>query len=164
MNVNLKNPLIKIAFLVIFFYLLFIISRYLRIAPTVVSLLMPLGILFLDKWQSIIFSFVLLFLTFLSGFFVEVIGIFLLFFIPIIVFKFVKNNFLKHLFISIFSFSSFFVMYYFFGDLLPDFIENKSILTIIIFIYILFCNFYGYLLERLKLEIKYLLNNILNFK
>jgi len=161
MNFRIKNPIIKTAFLVIFFFLLYLISRYFRIAPTVISLLLPFGNFFLSQRHTLVFSLSIFFLIFISGFIVEAIGIFLLFFIPIIIFININKKILKHSLISSFSAIDFYIMYIFFGELLPDIATQKLILSIIIIAYILFSNFYGYLLEKLKNEIETLLRKFL---
>ncbi|KUK83900.1 hypothetical protein AA80_00885 [Petrotoga sibirica DSM 13575] len=159
MNLNIKNPLIKTAFLVIFFYLLFLISRYLRIAPTVVSLILPLGAFFLEKRYAFIFSISIFFLIFISGFVVEANGIFLLFFLPILSFIVIEKWLLKHIFITSLSILAFYLMYTFFGELLPDSVTRGKGLFLIILLYLFFTNVYGYLLKRLKYEISSLLDN-----
>lgn len=159
MNLNIKNPLIKTAFLVIFFFLLFLMSRYLRIAPTVISLILPLGVFFLGKRYAFIFSISIFFLIFISGFVVEAIGIFLLFFLPILAYIVVEKRLFKHLFITTLSILAFYLMFTFFGELLPDFATQGKGLFFIIFLYLIFTNIYGHLLKRLKYEISSLLEN-----
>jgi hypothetical protein len=134
-------------------------SRYLRIAPTVVSLTLPLGVFFLEKRYAFIFSISIFFLIFISGFVVEAIGIFLLFFLPILAFAVVEKRLFKHLFITTLSILAFYLMFAFFGELLPDFATQGKGLLFIIFIYLIFTNIYGYLLKRLKCEISSLLQN-----
>jgi len=134
-------------------------SRYLRIAPTVVSLILPLGVFFLGKRYAFIFSISIFFLIFISGFVVEAIGIFLLFLLPILAYIVVEKMLFRHLIITTLSILAFYVMFTFFGELLPDFATQGKGLFFIIFLYLIFTNIYGCLLKRLKYEISSLVEN-----
>lgn len=154
MTINKINPIVKTSFLIIIFYLLFIISRTFRIAPSIISMLMPFGILFLKKGYSVIYSVVLIILINISGFVVESIGIFLLFMVPVLIYNTFQKKVVRHSLITIFSVISFFIMYYFFGYLLHDFFLRNNLTWLLLLLYIVFANLYGFLLNRLKKEIE----------
>jgi len=159
-NLYKLNPLVQTSLLVVIFYLIFIFAKFLGIAPNVVSILLPFGTFFLNRWYTGIFSIALFILIIISGFVIEGIGIFLLFMLPVLIYKSFNRKFLKHILITIVGVFSFSLMYCSFGNLLPEFLLKNNLMWIFFLSYIIFANFYGFLLNKLKDEIANLIKRM----
>lgn len=143
----------KTALISVIFFLLFITSKYLRIAPGIISFVIPLGLFFVDKKSKIIYSFVISFLIMISGFLTESYGIFFLLFIPLLFREHIKNKTVKIIFYIIYGYISVNIFNYFFP--LKTFIplSENFIIYFLPALYFLFCIIYPVLLEKLKDEI-----------
>lgn len=142
----LKSKTAYTSLIVVIFYIIFILSRTLRIAPTVVSIILPLGVFYLNKKNSVIYTVSLIFLIFISGFIIESIGILVFFFIPILLYKFNMSKFIYIVHtLLLYLFLPFYKVY------IP--IKNSILLILLYVTYCIFTIYYPTLLTYLKKDI-----------
>ncbi|BBE31924.1 hypothetical protein OSSY52_20650 [Tepiditoga spiralis] len=147
----LKNKIAYTSLIVVTFYMIFILSRFLRIAPTIISILLPLGMFYLNKKNSIIYTVSLIFLIFISGFIIESIGIFVFFFVPILIYKFNLPKFIYIVYtFLLYALLPFYKLY------IP--LKNNILLISLYVIYYIFIMYYPILLNYLKKDIDKFLN------
>ncbi|PWJ96574.1 hypothetical protein C7380_101147 [Oceanotoga teriensis] len=159
---KIKNEIIKTSILAGLFYILFISLKYLKIAPNIISFIMPMPIFFLSLRYSLIYTFVFLFLIFISGFVIESIGILLLIFLPVFIYKTVNKKILKNIIIILTTFISFLLMINFFGLKLPNKINSEFFMYITSILYSIFSTVYPILLKKLSEEVIDLISKYLD--
>jgi hypothetical protein len=157
--------IVKTSIFVVVFYLLYLSSQYIRLAPTIIPILTPISILYLDKKYGFIFSVSYMFLLFISGFQIQSLFIFFLFLLPLILFKNLKK-FLVYAIIALgLSILNYYIIFEFFTELIPQFILNNVLLKIFGYIaYYVFLLAYPFLLNRLKMEIDNIINKYIGQK
>lgn len=157
--------IVKTSIFVVVFYLLYLSSQYIRLAPTIIPILTPISILYLDKKYGFIFSVSYMFLLFISGFQIQSLSIFFLFLLPLILFKNLKKFLVYAIIALILSILNYYIIFDFFTELIPQFILNNALLKIFGYIaYYVFLLAYPFLLNRLKMEIDNIINKYMGQK
>ncbi|MGM0639825.1 MAG: hypothetical protein ACQESN_00170 [Thermotogota bacterium] len=154
-----QNSVVKTSILVVLFYLLYLSSQYIRLAPTVVPIITPIALLYLQKRFCIIFSISYVFLLFISGFQLQSFSIFFLFLLPVILFIILKKFFLYAFIVFGLSLINYYIIFEYFTELIPQFILNSKLFIIIGYLsYFIFLMAYPFALNKLKIEIDNLIN------
>lgn len=154
-----QNNIVKTAIFVVIFYLLYLSSQYIRLAPTIIPIITPIALLYLDKKSGIIFSISYVFLLFVSGFQLQSIFIFLLFILPVILFRLFRKFISYAIIVLGLSILNYYIIFEYFTELIPNFILDNLLLKVFGFLaYYLFLLAYSFLLNRLKKEIDNLIN------
>jgi len=154
-----QNNIVKTAIFVVIFYLLYLSSQYIRLAPTIIPIITPIALLYLDKKSGIIFSISYVFLLFISGFQLQSIFIFLLFILPVILFRLFRKFISYAIIVLGLSILNYYIIFEYFTELIPNLILDNLLLKVFGFLaYYLFLLAYSFLLNKLKKEIDNLIN------
>jgi hypothetical protein len=158
-----QNNIVKTSLFVVFFYLLYLASQYIRIAPTIIPIITPIALLYNEKKYGIIFSISYMFLIFISGFQIQALFIFSLFLLPVILYRYLKKFVAYAIIVLILSILNYNIIFKFFIELIPQIILDSFLLKISGFIaYYIFLLLYPFLLNRLKLEINNLVKKYMD--
>ena len=158
MNIH-KNNIIKTSMLVVLFYILYLSSQYIRIAPTIVPIITPVALLYLEKRYSILFSISYVFLLFISGFQLQSFFIFLLFLLPVILFKNLKKFIVYAIIVFGLSLINYYIIFEYFTELIPKWILENNLLIILGYLfYFIFLMGYPFALNKIKIEIDNLID------
>jgi hypothetical protein len=160
-----QNNIVKTSLFVVVFYLLYLSSQYIRIAPTIIPIITPIALLYIEKKDGIIFSISYMFLLFISGFQIQALFIFSLFLLPVILYRSLKKFILYAIIVLAFSILNYYIIFDFFNELIPQFIMNSFLLKVAGFMaYYIFLLAYPFLLNKVKNEIDNLIERYIGSK
>lgn len=160
-----QNNVVKTSLFVVVFYLLYLSSQYIRIAPTIIPIITPIALLYIEKKYGIIFSISYMFLLFISGFQIQALFIFSLFLLPVILYRTLKRFVVYALIVLALSILNYYIIFYFFTELIPQLIVNSFLLKIAGFMaYYIFLLAYPFLLNKVKNEIDNLIERYIGNK
>lgn len=160
-----QNNIVKTSLFVVIFYLLYLSSQYIRLAPTIIPIITPIALLYIEKKYSIIFSISYMFLLFISGFQIQALFIFSLFLLPVILYRSLKKFVVYAFIVLALSILNYYIIFDFFTELIPQFILNSFLLKVTGFMaYYIFLLAYPFLLNKLKNEIDNLIKKYMGNK